>query len=1171
MCEPLGATSTAGAVLIVDDSATKRALFAHLARASGYAVEQVGGGREALARLERDGVDLVLLDLMMPEVDGLAVLAALHQRGRLPALPVVVVTSTDDPAPRHEALRLGAADFLTTPVDEVEFAARVRNLIQLRRLQGDAARAAEQELARREASYRALVQASPDLILRLSPEGVIRFISRSVGPASPAQLVGTSGLDHLEPVDRQTAERALARAAASDEVVEYTVRARRGDGSMGWYANRLLRVPGSDGSEIIAYATDITDQHAARQRADRALARQEMLTEHLPLVLWQATAGATGALLPTWFSGSAQRVLGVEPRRLTGDDSWASSIHPDDAPRVAGEVRAHLTAGVGSWSSRFRWCMPDAAPTELLVAATRVDTPGPSASYFGFALDVSDTIELERALRQSQKMEAVGLLAGGVAHDFNNLLTVIQSYAGFVRDDLPPEHELQEDLGEVLGAADKAAALTRQLLTFARRDSADKRAVDLNESLAGMASMLRRTLGAHIEMTASTAARPAIVCIDPVQVDQVLMNLVVNARDAMPGGGALHVDVALVDRVAGDVRPREVLIRVTDTGHGMDEPTRERIFDPFFTTKEKGRGTGLGLATCYGIVAEAGGSIDVTSELGRGSQFTVRLPMCDDVVAEQELGVRAESAATGETILVAEDGPALRRVMDRALSAAGYQVILASDGAEAIGLLEARHGDLDLLVTDVVMPGADGHAVARRAAELRPDLPILMTSGYLETPELLVSGRPLLWKPYSVDVLLRAVASALAGRPSESSDRAAAPAERPRPEATPAGRETAPRILVVEDDASLAATYRRLLEPGIAQIDAAATCERGLELLGEGQYDAVITDIGLPDGTGMDILRAAHALDPDLPVIVITGAPSLETAMDAVRGHAAEYLAKPFDAAELRATIAASLESRRAARLQRQLVATRAGADDFFTSMADTRRLLDEALPLLWMAYQPIVRAGDGSVFAYEALLRCDHETLSNPPRVLAAAEILGRIRDVGRTVRAAVAADLADHPERQETIFVNLHPSEFSAGLLCADDEPLLRSARRVVLEVTERASLATPDELDRERACLREAGFRVAVDDLGEGYAGLASLVKLRPDVAKIDMSIVRDVDRSTLKQGIIASMVRTCRQSGITVVAEGVETREERDTLTTLGCDLLQGYFFARPGRAFPRYGH
>jgi EAL domain-containing protein (putative c-di-GMP-specific phosphodiesterase class I) len=298
-----------------------------------------------------------------------------------------------------------------------------------------------------------------------------------------------------------------------------------------------------------------------------------------------------------------------------------------------------------------------------------------------------------------------------------------------------------------------------------------------------------------------------------------------------------------------------------------------------------------------------------------------------------------------------------------------------------------------------------------------------------------------------------------------------------------------------------------------------------------------------------------------------TAAPSIESAARAVRSRVSEYLPKPFAADELLRVVGASVEAGRIARLRTKLLAAKYGGDEFISDLPATERVFERALSLIRMVFQPIVRSSDRTIYGYEALLRCDEPDLSSPLRLLAAAELLGRVEDVGRIVRASVAATLNAHPDRSEAIFVNLHPLELRAGLLSEISDPLLALADRVILEVTERASLHSGPELDRELALISSLGYRLAVDDLGEGYAGLTSLITLQPNVAKIDMSLVRDIHRAPLKRDIVGALVEMARRSEILVVAEGIETMEECAVLIELGCDLLQGYLFAKPGPAFP----
>ena len=379
----------------------------------------------------------------------------------------------------------------------------------------------------------------------------------------------------------------------------------------------------------------------------------------------------------------------------------------------------------------------------------------------------------EAQLRQSQKMEAIGRLAGGVAHDFNNLLSVILSYADIILADLPATAPLRPDLEEIRLAGRKAAALTRQLLAFSRQQVIAPRVVDLNAIVAAMGSMVRRVVGEDVVVRTVAAAGHGRCNADPSQREQVLLNLVVNARDAMPAGGHLTIETADVEldddharRHLGVTPGAHVMLAVSDTGHGMDRETQERIFEPFFTTKELGKGTGLGLSTVFGIVQQNGGTIWVYSEPGRGTTFKIYLPRTDDPV-----GAVAEPVAVGplrgsETILLVEDDDQLRVVSRGMLERAGYTVLAACHGADAL-LQATRHpGPIDLVLTDVVMPRMSGREVARRLTALRPGIRVLYMSGYTEDAivhhGVLDPGSTLLQKPITPDTLGRAVRQVLA-------------------------------------------------------------------------------------------------------------------------------------------------------------------------------------------------------------------------------------------------------------------------------------------------------------------------------------------------------------------------------------------------------------------------
>ncbi len=394
---------------------------------------------------------------------------------------------------------------------------------------------------------------------------------------------------------------------------------------------------------------------------------------------------------------------------------------------------------------------------------------------------IAERERIERRLAQSQRLESLGQLVGGVAHDFNNLLSVIQGYADLTAEQIQPLAAadarltpLLDDIEQVRVAAQQATRLTRQLLTFARHEVTRPEVLDLNETVEGAAQLLRRTLGEHIELT--IFAEPALwrVKTDRSQLEQILMNLAVNARDAMPGGGRLIIDTGNteVDEAYATPRPglalgRYARLRVSDTGTGMDRATVTRVFEPFFSTKPKGRGTGLGLATVYGVVTQAGGSIDIYSEIGLGTTVSVLLPATGEDAQLQVPPARsgADDRGHGETILLVEDEDSLRELTNRILTRNGYQVCAAGRGAEAVRLASDPAQVIDLLLTDVVMPEMMGNEVAERIAAIRPGLPALFISGYAQ-PILDFHGVPearydILDKPWTEASLLSRVRQAL--------------------------------------------------------------------------------------------------------------------------------------------------------------------------------------------------------------------------------------------------------------------------------------------------------------------------------------------------------------------------------------------------------------------------
>jgi two-component system cell cycle sensor histidine kinase/response regulator CckA len=378
----------------------------------------------------------------------------------------------------------------------------------------------------------------------------------------------------------------------------------------------------------------------------------------------------------------------------------------------------------------------------------------------------------EDLLRHAQKMEAVGRLAAGVAHDFNNLLTAIIGYSQLIQRRFPPDHPVSEDAGEVLGAAERAASLTRQLLIFSRQQVLDPRVLDLNGIVSGMDRMLRRLIDADIDLLTVPALDLGRVKADPGHIEQVLVNLVVNARDAMPSGGRLTIETANIELDESHVQDhppaqpgRYILLAVTDSGCGMDAKTQARIFEPFFTTKEVGKGTGLGLSTVHGIVQQCGGIVDVYSEIGVGSVFKIYLPRVDEAVDPVAIHDMEPAAGGTETVLLVEDHERVRNVIAETLRLNGYTVLEAAEPGEAISRAHEHPARVELLLTDVMLPGMNGPELARAIARLHPEARVLFISGYTDKAVihqgLVGSGAAFLQKPFTAESLLRAIRALL--------------------------------------------------------------------------------------------------------------------------------------------------------------------------------------------------------------------------------------------------------------------------------------------------------------------------------------------------------------------------------------------------------------------------
>ena len=553
-------------------------------------------------------------------------------------------------------------------------------------------------------------------------------------------------------------------ATGSLEVVYAEDRATADDGPFLAEERRLIETIGEMTSAIL-------DRRVSDLELERSTSQLKLAQAAAGMGMWEWDI-STGRVT---LSEELERIAGLAPGAFPGTLAFvAAMVHPEDRAAVERAARRAIAdpARGDTFEVEFRITRPDGAQRWLATRGGVVQEDDRAVRMLGMAHDVTGLRQLEHAFRASQKMEALGRLAGGVAHDFNNLITAIRGYSELAMEDLADDDARRSDVQEIVAAADRAAALTRQLLAFSRGQVVEPCVIDPNDAVTRMRALLGRLLGADIELQVVLGPRVPHVRIDPGQFEQVLLNLAVNARDAMPDGGRLTIETTREDfgeRVTWsrmDLPPgRYLLLVVSDTGTGMSEETRDRLFEPFFTTKPAGQGTGLGLSTVYGIVQQSRGAIWVYSEPGRGSTFKVYIPAVDaDVEPSAEPAPHAAVAGGSERVMIVDDDQQVRVLAERALRARGYAVWTAPSGEDALDLATLIHQPIDLLLTDLVLSGMRGPELARHIGELHPGTKVLYMTGYTDRaldPHLLSRGERLLSKPFAISELLRTVREAL--------------------------------------------------------------------------------------------------------------------------------------------------------------------------------------------------------------------------------------------------------------------------------------------------------------------------------------------------------------------------------------------------------------------------
>jgi two-component system cell cycle sensor histidine kinase/response regulator CckA len=865
-------------ILVVGDTPSVLGLLVKLLTPEGYLVRAASSGEQALADLAASPPDLILLDVQSREMAGIELCRQLKASEKVRHLPIILISGHADVEVWVAGLKAGASDYITKPFQSEELLARVATHLALRR-----ARLALEEEA--------------------------------------GMLLETTTRLKAEIARRQQVEDDLRQS------LEQAERSRR------------------------ALLSALEDQKLSEAALRASETKYRELAENLNDVVFTITD--QGVL--SYISPSILAMGGYAPEELVGK-SFTAFVVPADVPGTQQSLRDTLGGHLApaefrclAKDGRIRWVRSSSRP---IVEGDRV------TGLRGVLSDITERKEaearrqeLEAQLLQSHKMESIGRLAGGVAHDFNNCLNVIQGFAQLCLAEAGENERLADDLLQVLKASDRAALLTRQLLAFGRKQVLQPEVLDLNQALAEMEKMLRRIIGEDIELVIDLAPDLGLVKADPGQLGQVIMNLAINARDAMPNGGTLTIETTNLELDAEQAARHEstaagafVVVAVTDTGKGMDGPTLAHIFEPFFTTKGIGKGSGLGLSMAYGIVKQSGGSIHVTSEVGRGTTFQVYLPRVLSATAATDSRPRPMPVrATGdETILVVEDEEGLRLLATTFLQAAGYTVLSAADGEQALLACERHADDIDLLLTDVVMPRVSGKLLAERLKRIKPALKILYMSGYPDQAILhqgvLEAGTQFLAKPFSEAELTRKVRTVLDGIlsttgadwPAIKDEVQAQPAAANTPPAQPqdvptilgqaaarAGRvenDTRGRtVLIVDDSPDNLRLLTAILKRGGLLPRPVRSGSQAIKAATADPPDLVLLDMRMPEMSGLEVCRRFKQDERlrDVPVIFVSGLQEWDDIAEGLRAGGVDFVSKPVQEEVVLARIETHLRLRR--------------------------------------------------------------------------------------------------------------------------------------------------------------------------------------------------------------------------------------------------------------------
>ena len=854
-------------VLVVEDSRTQlEELRFHLEKA-GFSVVAAVNGKEALAAARAAPFDLVISDIVMPEMDGYELCKALGVDEVLRDLPVILLTSLSDPRNVIRGLESGANNFIRKPYEAPYLLARIQNVLAT----AQARKGADPEVGvtirvggrqfylsqERLQFLDVLLSAIDDDVCLLpnAPDGPIAGVRVLVVEDSRSQaeriryvleecgctvVTATNGRDGLAALEASKVDIVISDILMPEMDGFAFCRAIRAD-------DRFRGIP----VILLTALTDPQDVVTGLDAGATNFIRKPFEDAYLAARVRSLLAGrkgrARGPAAPAIDLVFAGQRYSITADRMQMLDLLVSSY--DSAVQESTElarVRDELLLS-----------------SERLEARVRERTAALAAEIEERKRVEEERLKLESQLWASQKMEAIGRLAGGVAHDFNNFTAIVLGFGEALLGELPPGDPKCRYVEQIMEAGRRSASLTRQLLALSRRQTLQPEVLDLNARLRGFEKMIAPLLGADVELELRLAGGPVWIKADPGQVDQVVTNLALNARDSMPMGGRLTVETVGVEAGGAGLPGSEslvpgeyVLLTVTDTGCGMDRATVARAFEPFFTTKPKGKGTGLGLATVFGIVKQSGGNITIASEQGRGTTIKVYLPRTDEEPQARGVAARDEMPrGRGERVLLVDDEAPLRSLCEMYLLRLGYRVRAAASGQQALALVGSGEFHPDVVVTDVIMPGMSGAELADRLREGRPDLGVLYMSGYTDDiiarHGVLEEGVRFLQKPFTEREFAVKVSEAL-GRKA-----AAACAAR--------------RVLMIDDDEQFRDLVRLFCEGRGYVLEGVDSSAAALELLAGKPFDVLLVDLNIPGTDGGRILEEIRAAGHAAPAIVLTG------------------------------------------------------------------------------------------------------------------------------------------------------------------------------------------------------------------------------------------------------------------------------------------------------------